>query len=440
MALLCGALLGGGIVVFKGKANPIHYFGELIWSSLSNSWHYSALIFTIVLGGFAALLQAGGGLSRLFQKVDSIRSLEVRVVGLGFLCFFDGLANSLLLGRLVRPIADRVGVTRERLAYLADSTSSAVACLAPISTWIAMQLGLLNKVIVEREMQVSPYSIFLKSIPLNFYCLLSLGLVLTLVITGKNFGSMAKTTPHPPEEKSSGEQTGSLAVPLISVLSLIVGIPLLYYLFSESEYFPITFGKVITALGSNQGPNVFICASLLSLVLLFILTKMPVKDRLLAVGSGMKQMLLPLAVLICAWFFSSVMKDLGIAKLLGGSFRPDSNIALIPCLVFLSGCLLSFVTGTSWGTMALLFPLAFGVMEAVPDQQLLALFPVLSAAIFSGAVFGDHCSPYSDTTIVSAVAAGCPPYAHVRTQLPYAVFCGVIAALFFLMAGFIFTG
>ena len=146
-------------------------------------------------------------------------------------------------------------------------------------------------------------------------------------------------------------------------------------------------------------------------------------------------MLKPLLVLLCAWLFGHVVKDLGLAVALGEVLAGAELVELLPVCTFILGCTLSFTTGTSWGTMALLFPVAFGALYELPDAELLSIFPVLVAAIFSGAVFGDHCSPYSDTTLVSAVAAGCDPYAHVKTQLPYALICGGCAALSFLLVG-----
>lgn len=433
LSLLAGAGVGALILCLREGQNIFFYFGEIFWKAVSNDWHYSAIFFTLLLGGFAALMQEGGGLGRLFHGITSPRGLEIRVMGLGFLCFFDGLANSLLLGRIGRPLADKVGVSRERLAYLADTTSSAVACLAPISTWIAMQLGLINTVLSDHGIEGSPYEIFLKSLPLNFYCLLSLLLAFFLVFSQKNFGSMKKSTPHPVEGDFT-EGKGGVITSLFCIGVLLTSIPFFYYLLATETYFPITFRKVIDALGSSKGPVVLMISVSLSFLLLFFLTtSLSIEKRVKVAAGGMKQLLIPLGVLLCAWLFSAVMKDLELGKLLAERLKPGDHLRSFPALIFLLGCALSFTTGTSWGTMALLFPIAFGMLEGSSGEEILSLLPILSAAIFSGAVFGDHCSPYSDTTIVSAIAAGCSAYDHVRTQLPYALLCGTVAALLFLV-------
>lgn len=438
VSLLLGALLGVIILPNQSFSGIFSVLANISWEALSNPWHYSALIFTIALGGFASLLQVSGGLGTFFHQVETKKQLELRVIGLGFLCFFDGLANSLLLGRLVRPIADKVGVSREKLAYLADTTASAIACLAPVSTWIAMQLGLISVVLVERGMEVSPYTIFLKSVPLNFYCLLSLALALLLTSTGKDFGFMKLAKPVESVGKVKLDQETGLLKSFLAVGVLLLSIPILYYFFEEKELLPVSVEKVINALGGGSGPQVFILASLLSVSVIFLLNhQMQIKERFSILFDGMKQMIMPLGVLLCAWLFGGVLKEHELAPHLSNLLGDVLSLSLLPVCIFLLGCLLSFTTGTSWGTMALLFPIAFGFTGELSDGELLNLFPILVAAIFSGAVFGDHCSPYSDTTIVSSVAAGCSTYAHVKTQLPYALASGVLAALCFTVCGFI---
>ncbi len=438
ISLLLGALLGVFILPNQSLSGFFSVFGNIVWRELSNPWHYSALIFTVALGGFASLLQSSGGLGFFFHKVETKKQLELRVIGLGFLCFFDGLANSLLLGRLVRPVADRVGVSREKLAYLADTTSSSIACLAPVSTWIAMQLGLISVVLLERGIEISPYTIFLKSISLNFYCLFSLVLALLLSITGKDFGFMKKAKPVESLVEAKSIQETGLIKSLLAVGVLLLSIPILYYFFEEKVLLPVSLGKVINALGGGSGPKVFMISSILSLSVIFLLNyQIRVKERVTILFDGMRQMVMPLGVLLCAWLFGGVLQEHDLAGHLSDLLGDSLSVSFLPVAVFLLGCLLSFTTGTSWGTMALLFPIAFGFTSELTDGELLNLFPILVAAIFSGAVFGDHCSPYSDTTIVSSLAAGCSTYSHVNTQLPYALICGVLAALFFIIFGFI---
>ena len=434
VSLLSGFVLGALIFQWEDLTQLPAYLAETALNAISSPWHYSALIFTILLGGFGSLIQAGGGLQRLFHKTTSVRGLQLRTIGLGLLCFFDGLASGVIIARVVQPIADRIGLSREKLAYLADTTSSAIACIAPVSTWIAMQLGLIGTVLSARDLDTSPYALFLHSIPLNFYCLLSLVLAVGLAVTGYDYGPMARTSANKPEGKKSAAQS-SLAPALISLIALLLSIPVLYYCFEVDALLPFSWGKLGSAMGGNSGPTVLIASGLGCLILLFFLSPAPQwKQKFSATALGMRNMLQPLLVLLCAWLFGAVIKDLGLAgtlsQLLGDSLSPR----FLPLCTFLLGCLLSFTTGTSWGTMALLFPISFGLTEHLSDETFLSLAPILIAAIFSGSVFGDHCSPYSDTTIISASAAGCHPYDHVRTQLPYALSCGLISALAFFAA------
>lgn len=438
IALLVGALIGAIIANFEAPSSIPNHLWNALYTSLKSDWHYSAIFFTICLGAFASLLEAGGGLNKIFKNVSTRKSLELRTIGLGLICFFDGLASSVLIARLVRPMADRLGLPREKVAYLADSTSSAIACIAPISTWIAMQLGLISVVLSERALEASPYSIFLKSIPYNFYCIFTLLLTITLALKGKDYGPMATAQPVAIPSEEEQPSKSNLTAPLLSICILLISIPVLYYIFETPSFFPISFTKLADAMGGSSGPKVFIWSGIISIITVFLSTSnLTIKKRALALGSGAKQMLIPMVVLIAAWIFGSILKDLGLAKNLSSLIGNYANLQLLPCIIFLLGCVLSFTTGTSWGTMALLFPIAFGLTSEIPNGQMLTLFPILIGAIFSGSVFGDHCSPYSDTTIVSAIAVDCEPFQHVKTQLPYALTCGMLAAIFFLITGLI---
>ena len=229
-----------------------------------------------------------------------------------------------------------------------------------------------------------------------------------------------------------------LGVPLVAIGTLLVGIPLLYYLLGTESILPLSFTKLADALGSNAGPTVFITMGIISIITLLLLPpygRNRLANKATAAAKGIGTMVLPLLVLLSAWLFGGVIKDLGLAAQLSALLGEAPPLRWLPALVFGVGCLLSFCTGTSWGTMALLFPLAFGALSGLEDAALIEAMPLLIAAIFSGSVFGDHCSPYSDTTIVSAAAAGCTPYQHVRTQLPYALTAGAGALLLFLLLG-----
>lgn len=437
LSLLTGAVVGSVFIHWSNLGKLFPYLAGLLWESLVNPWHYSALFFTLALGGFASLLQASGGLERLFKNVTFRQQLERRTFLLGILCFFDGLASSLLVGRVASSQADRVGVSREKIAYIADTTSSAIACLAPISTWGAMQLGLIHAVLVGRGLEVSPYEVFLKSIPFNFYCLFSLVLVAGLTATGKDFFSMKRTRVRGSLDRIfSRHSDAALWHPLVAIGGLLLLVPTLFYVFEADPLLPFSLNKLRVAMGGDSGPQVLFYAGIGALVLALLCTSnLRFLERLAKMKEGVVEVLSPLLVLLCAWLFGGVLKDLGMAETLGELFKDHLSLKSFPCMVFLVGCFLSFTTGSSWGTMALLFPLTFGVLGQVPDQELLSSLPLLVGALLSGAVFGDHCSPFSDTTIVSSIGAGCTPYDHVKTQLPYALIAGGAAAGCFFMMG-----
>lgn len=455
LGLLAGAITAL-IILHKGSVPlSLHAFWVTSLESIKNPWHYSALVFTCLLGGFAVLIETSGGLKKMFSHLTSVKALQLRVMGLGLMCFFDGLANSLIVGRVVRPVADKLGLPRERLAYLVDTTSATVACIAPISTWIAMQLGLIATGMLVLGISGSPYEVFLQSIPMNFYCLFALAVAFYVALRKNDFAHQENRNENKnqsvnqSEEKQERKVTSSedsslpstvgVKVALIPIAVLFLSIPVLFYLWEASPYFPISGEKLSLALGGSSGPYVFIVASVVALSVAFLMhPEKVVASRIKAVWKGMKQMLKPLLVLVSAWIFGSTLQQLGVGVALAELISQCMTTWLFPSAVFLTGCLLAFTTGTSWGTMALLFPLAVAGMAELEITNLSFGLSVISAAVFSGAVFGDHCSPFSDTTIVSSVACGIPTEQHVKTQLPYALISGLAAlCLGFLPIGFL---
>ena len=458
---LIGLLAGGfaGAILLTG-GNPLTAFLDLftahLWPSLQSSWKIGAIAFTLILGGFAAILEAGGGFAGLMRKVagldressrDTSRNLEGGAAGLGILCFFDGLANSMVVGRVSRDLADRSGVARVKLAYIVDSTSSAVACLAFVSTWIAFQLSMISEAYVQAGRPANPYGVFLESLPYKFYCGFTLVLLFVSIRQRFHPGPMARFVEEAslagnqdgasePEPRTVVSNPATALVPLASLLvAFFVGFVALG---SPRPIFPLSRDKVVASFGSDAGPLVLVLASVAAtLVAVLMFPTRPDgrwKPVMRAFGSGVWTMIGPIFILLAAWIMGSVIGELGTAVLISRLATETSTLALLPSLTFLIGAAISFATGTSWGTMGLLFPLAVpaaAVMGA--DDPFLA---VIVAAVFSGAVFGDHCSPFSDTTIVTSISCGVEPHDHVRTQIPYALITAAVAIGFgFLPAG-----
>ncbi|MFH2052198.1 MAG: Na+/H+ antiporter NhaC family protein [bacterium] len=452
--LLAGALAGAVILEGGDPAGAVVLLArDHFWSGLFSPWKSGAIVFTILLGGFAAVLEAGGGPERLLRQWagdggDRRRRVETAAMGLGLVLFFDGLANSMVVGRVARPLADLAGVARVKLAYIADSTASAVACVALISTWIAFQLGMITEAFALAGRQVNPYGVFLASLPYNFYCWFTLVLLAVAVRRGFHPGPMGGHCRRARPQAAAGRDDGSsarereggfaaAAVPLAVLLAafflgfLVLGSP--------RPLLPLSREKLVASFGSDAGPLVMMAAAALALATAMVLFPERRDGRLRPAGRaaavGMRGMLGPVLILLAAWLLGGVMGDLGTADLLARAAGGIPILGLFPTATFLVGAVVSFSTGTSWGTMGLLFPLTVPAAAALgADEHGLVL---VVAAVFSGAVFGDHCSPFSDTTIVTSISCGVTPHDHVRTQLPYALLTAATAiVLGFLPAGF----
>jgi len=453
---LLGLLTGGiaGAFLLTG-GNPLVAVGNVLtdhlWPSLQNPWKIGAIIFTLVLGGFASILEVGGGFTRMMHKAvgsgtDTNRRLESAAAGLGLLCFFDGLANSMVVGRVSRDLADQHGVARTKLAYIVDSTSSAVACLAFISTWIAFQLSMIGDAFALAGRTVNPYAIFLQSLPYNFYCWFTL--VMLFVAIGQRFhpgpmaGFVADAEKFPPVgiSKKAEVTNGSVLSSLFPLGALMAAFFVGFIVLgSPRPIWPLDKVKIVAAFGSDAGPTVLVAASVLATLVALIMFPVQngekLKPALAAFLRGVRTMIAPIFILLAAWILGSVISELGTAALISGLATGTENLALLPMLVFLTGALISFSTGTSWGTMGILFPLAIPAAATLGGSD--GFLTIIVAAVFSGAVFGDHCSPFSDTTIVSSISCGVTPHDHVRTQIPYALITAVVAIGFgFLPAGF----
>ena len=446
VGLLMGSL-AGCLFLFQGDLGAAikSLVSEHFFSSMQGSWRIGAILFTLILGAFTVVIERGGGFESLIKKFMSTghkgedqtrRKLEAATGLMGFICFFDGLANSLLVGRITQPLADQLGVARAKMAYIVDSTSSSVACIAFISTWIATQLSLIQQAIEGRGIDASVYELFLRSITQNFYCVFTIVLVIIVIWRRWDIGAMKSSVAKAGKFKTSmaSEDTGStkpasIKAALIPVIVLAVSIVSLFYLWETSPLLPVSIDKLTAAFSGRAGPYALTLGSLTALLVAYWMFPQTRKEELSgAVRDGAASMLSPLLILIMAWTFGSVIKELGTAQFISDTVGSATSLALFPAAVFITGALISFMTGSSWGTMALLMPIALPAYLDVEIGDPVMLSAVIGA-VFSGAVFGDHCSPFSDTTIVSAFACGVSPREHVMTQLPYALLSAGVTLL-----------
>jgi len=471
LGLLAGAL-GGAVLLAEGGFADIV---KILWSEqfgpiFQSEWKLSAILFTLVLGGFVALIEASGGLQALLRLVlgrgqRSAKRMQMAVGGFGLLVFFDGLANTMLVGRLLRSAADRCGVSREKLAYLADATGSAVACLAFISTWIAFQLAMIREgFALAGEEEVSAYGLFFKSLATNFYCWFALVMVGVCVLRNFNPGPMAEverkarlalSKSGPSDDLLHKASRGHWVSAVVPIMVLVLSVPILSYLIGSESLWPFSLERFAQAytVAEAHVPQILVASSLLasgvagmSLCLRFA----GGGERTSSVGvgrvflAGVRDLTGPVCILLAAWMLGASIRELGAAELLGTALKGNIPLPFLPVAIFLTGALISFSTGTSWGTMGVLMPLAIPVIFLLTAGSALEIREemIIAAigAVFSGAVFGDHCSPFSDTTIVASVAAGVEPLDHVRTQMPFALITAAVAAIVgFIPLGYSFS-
>ncbi len=445
LGLMAGSL-AGVIILAEGNLLEafVSFFRDHLISSLQSSWRISAILFTFLLGGFSALVEKGGGLQAIvkgFLKRGKSpgRRLQWCAFGMGIALFFDGLANSMMVGRMMRSPARQCGVSGPKMAYLADSTSSAVACVAFLSTWIAVQLSMIREgyALAGRLDEAMPYGLFFKSIPYNYYCWFTL--ILLAAVIHKDFlpGPLNKFEKIAREKAGnfsgdsiSGEPGGHWILAVIPVAGLIITFFSGAYLMGVETAWPVTGEKLVAAFGGDHVATALVCSSVVASILAYILyPRGEGRERPgLVFQEGAQALFVPVLILVGAWALSSILGELKAAEALSGLLAGHVPTALFPAAVFLVGALISFSTGSAWGTMILLMPLAIPIVFTF-DLADGSMMPAVVGAVFSGAVFGDHCSPISDTTIVSSIACGVEPHDHVRTQIPFALIAAVVTAL-----------
>ncbi|NKB88961.1 MAG: hypothetical protein GKS06_12150 [Acidobacteria bacterium] len=486
-ALFLGAFSGAVLLANGNVATAfVDLFSQHLIPPLTNRWNISALVFSLMMGGFVELLNRIGGLqvlaSRALGRGDSRRRVGLGVFAMGWVVFFDGLASTMLVGKTMRPITDRAGLSRPKLAFIVDSTASPIAAFALISTWIAFELTLIqNGLALYGETTfgdaaafagLSSYQILIETLPYRFYNYFALAIVLLTVWLGRDIGPMRKAeeeaaadleaAPTEPlaETGEPGVSGGSgrIALTALPVLALIGAVFGGLYVDGMAKLGPSAQGswldRTIQAFGQADADLVFVTATAFSIAVALAVLGLAVPERregsVVALFDGMRQMFLPVLILVFAFTLSSVISALDTAGWLVGVLDGQFPVVALPAMVFLLAALVSFSVGSAWGTLGVLMPLCIPIAAALTGLESGAAPGAVVIAtigsILAGAVFGDHCSPISDTTIVAAFASGCDTVEHVRTQLPYALIAaGLAVAVGYLPAGaglnpFVFLG
>jgi tetracycline resistance efflux pump len=417
---------------------------EAITNVFKESSNTKVIIFSALIGALIALTQRSGGvqgfvnliLNRGFIKSRKMAQIFAWAIGMSI--FVESSITCLVTGAVSRPIFDKLKISREKLAYICDSTSAPVCIMIPLNAWGAYVLGLLSQVEVKNGI-----SIFLASIPLNFYAIFAIALVVFIALTGIDYGPMKKAELRAIRE---GKVIADGAMPLVSeeVISiqpkdgvkpnaLNMIIPILTMIFMMPVGLYITGNGNLT---SGSGSTSVLWAVLTSIFVAGILYKfqkiLTIRETIELTLKGMGG-LIPLAVLMTfAFAIGSVCKELKTGEYVAQIASKFLTPSLLPSVVFLTSCVISFSTGTSWGAFAIMMPIA------IPSAIIMnSNLPLVLASVLSGGVFGDHSSPISDTTIVSSMASACDHIDHVKTQLPYALTAASLALVFFIIFGFI---
>ena len=445
VGIVVGALLYSG---FKFEGTVTQIFEGGIIKVLSDSYNVGILIFLVILGSVVCMMNKAGG-SAAFgrwasQKIHTRVGAELAAIILGILIFIDDYFNCLTVGSVMRPVTDRHHVSRAKFAYLIDATAAPVCIIAPISSWAAAVSGF-----VEGQ---DGLAIFVRTIPYNFYAILTIVMMVGMVLMKTEFGAMKTheinalngdlyTTSARPYENATDDEAPNprgkvidLVVPIV-VLVICCVISMIYTggFFSGTDF--------VTAFSQSDASTGLAMGSAFGLVfaIIFYMVRRVInfRDCMACIPDGFKAMVPAIMILTFAWTLKAMTDSLGAAVFVEESMRSVAGgiEVILPAIIFLVGCGLAFATGTSWGTFGILIPIVVAVFEkSSPEMMIISM-----SACMAGAVCGDHCSPISDTTIMASAGAQCDQVTHVSTQLPYAIVAAAVSFVTYIVAGFVKT-
>ncbi|WP_338750976.1 Na+/H+ antiporter NhaC family protein [Bacillus sp. FJAT-52991] len=431
------------------------YTKEDGWST----WNIYIIFFLLILGVITAFINISGG-SRAFgewaiQRVKTRAGAQILSAVLGIIIFIDDYFNALAVGQISRPITDRQRISRAKLAYIIDSTSAPVCVVSPISSWGAYIIGIVGTVLATHQItEISAFSAFIQMIPMNFYVWVALALVFLTAIMQVDFGAMKKHEDHAIEtglpslsgRQASGElkedlpvsSKGTIGDLIWPIIALIVGtVSAMMWTGSQAVEGDVTLLKIFESTDVAKSllyGGLFGLAVAIAMYFRQTFTHGSLGKNVFFTGvwEGIKSMLPAVYILFFAWTIVTLINQLGTGAYLASLVaQSNMNVAFLPFVLFLVAGAMAFSTGTSWGSFGILLPIA-GDIAAATDVSL--ILPAM-ASVLAGAVFGDHCSPISDTTILSATGAGCNHIDHVITQIPYAILSAVLASIGYIVLG-----
>lgn len=454
--------------ILKSFATGFVDLTSKVINSMADPWNAGIMLQVLCIGGVVALITKMGGTRALAiwlsKKAKSAASTQVATWIMGMFIFFDDYANSLIVGPVMRPVTDKYKISREKLAFIIDATAAPIAGIAIISTWIGYELSVIKSAYeIIGQTDINPFAIFVETIPYRFYNIFMLVFVIATALMNREFGPMYQAEIRARKEgivKSKNDisisRENALLLPdesvklqasnaVVPILTLIIASIVGFYLnglgalegdtLTKVKQNPLSFFALRETFGQADASVVIFQAALFATVVaIFMGVKRKIfntKDAIQVWLEGWRTMLITIVILLLAWSLSSVIKELGTSTYLVHLLSNQVPLIALPAIIFVLGGFISFSTGTSYGTMGILMPLvvplayAVGGVNGLEGAGLHNYMIMSIGSVLTGAIFGDHCSPISDTTILSSMGAGCEHLDHVSTQMPYSFAVGV---------------
>ncbi|MEF9938523.1 MAG: Na+/H+ antiporter NhaC family protein [Clostridium sp.] len=449
-ALLVGIFSGEMILCGWNPFTAINEVVNQILTVCTSTGNLKTFLFTMLMGSFVILVRVSGGVDGFVeyltgknQKVKNKKVAMLIAYFIGVIIFIDGLLSIMFTGIVTRPLIDKFKVSREKLAYICDATSAPINAIIPLNSWGAMLMGLIGAEIASGMITGEPMNLLIASLPFQFYSIISLITVLFYILSGKDWGPMKKAEMR---VQTTGKLYDDGVVPLLNdqdgfdelvvpekANKLNMMLPLFSLIGCTFAGLFITGGGNITKGDGTTSILYSVTITLIVMCIMYskqkIMTPSQFMEYLL---KGVSSMISLVILLVLAFAIGSVIKSLGTGTFLAGLIGGKVSGAFGPAIIFLLGAVIAFSTGTSWGTFSIMMPIAIPMAVAMNANILLTI-----GAVISGGIFGDHCSPISDTTILSSMSVGTDLFSHVKTQLPYSLVAASFATVLYIAFGFI---
>jgi len=482
ISLFLGILSGTIIVAGGNPFAALVNLTDVVAGSLNDGWNIRIFLFCALLGGLVGLLSKTGATKAFGRwaasRVRTGKASMLMTWVFGLLIFIDDYFNSLAVGTVMRPISDKNGVPRAKLAYILDSTAAPVCIIAPVSSWVITVMSIVKGSEGFDRLGMTEFEFFIRLIPYNLYALLTIIMVLTIILTSRDFGPMAASNRYHETtgslyNEAYGDAPGEVAevAGKDRAIALDMILPIVVLIVSAVVFFPVTTwmgaidGETVTSMGQAMGSMTLgeafsdtdasyallysvIFTLTVTFIYYFIRRLFSIKEASEALKEGIGSMVPALLILTLAWSIGTIIKaspeegGLGLASFLSDAVVAGGfPLALVPMIVFALSALIAFSTGTSWGTFAIMIPITMPIVAGLAQARGLGVEGMAHgmfmgvSAVLGGSVFGDHSSPISDTTILSSTGASCPHLEHVGTQMPYALFVAVCSMVGFLLGG-----